>query len=160
MVRASNYAVEWWNGGRPTQGPANAYRPVRVTAADKDAWLARQGDGIGVMVENNNGQLSTTFRRGGGRGRQASADDYEWPETKPPFVAGGVVTAPTGDLWVPRYVAANDAPAYDVFGPDGRLLRRVVLPVGRRLEGFGNRAIYLSRADDSDLRYLEKYAAP
>jgi hypothetical protein len=63
-----------------------------------------------------------------------------------------------GDAWVERYVAAGSAREFDVFGPDGKLERRVILPVGRRLAGFGKGVVYLRHTTEDELQYLERYA--
>lgn len=161
IVRAADYHVEWLAlDGRVIRGPAIPYSPVKVTMADKKEWISQTGDGVSVSVSNNNGEIRTSFARGRGGRTPPSPDDFEWPEVKPPFAAGSVVAAPDGNLWVRRYTAAGQPAAYDVFGSDGRLARRVILPAGRRLEGFGTGTVYLSRADESDLRYLERYKYP
>lgn len=87
----------------------------------------------------------------------------DWPAFKPPFVGGGrfstnVVAAPNGDVWVLRTRAANDeVPTYDIFDARGQVTGRMALPKGSRLLAFGNGTIYLSRMDEDDLLYIQRY---
>jgi hypothetical protein len=67
--------------------------------------------------------------------------------------------APDGALWVERSVAAGAAPVLDVFDQEGRLVRQVTLPAGRRLVGFGRGVLYAVAADDDGLETLERYRA-
>ncbi|MEJ2238499.1 MAG: hypothetical protein P8X82_09405 [Gemmatimonadales bacterium] len=63
----------------------------------------------------------------------------------------------TGELWVRRYGRADAAPAFDVFDGDGKLVKRILLPEGREVVGFGVGVVYLVRIDEFDLPWLEKY---
>jgi hypothetical protein len=64
-------------------------------------------------------------------------------------------------LWVRRASTHDDkSPRYDVFDATGKLTMQVVLPANATLVGFGRGTVYLSRTDDDDLRYLQRYAAP
>ena len=80
-----------------------------------------------------------------------------------PFVASGrnlssVVTAPNGDLWILRTRAAgDDVPVYDIFDARGQVTGRVALPKKTTFVAFGNGTIYLSRMDEDDLLYLQRY---
>jgi hypothetical protein len=55
-------------------------------------------------------------------------------------------------------VAGDPVPVYDVFGVDGRLVRRVSFPAKTKLVGFGQGTVYAVRTDEDDLQYLERYA--
>lgn len=159
IARASTYRIDWVGpGARVVSGPANPWRPVPIRDAEKKEWMSEAGNGLAIAVSNNNGQMSVNFRRGGMRmGPEPSVDDYEWPEAKPAFVNIGVRVSPDGDAWVERSVAAGSPRAFDVFGPDGKLKRRVVLPQGRRLLGVGKGVIYVRYSDPDDLQILERY---
>jgi len=65
-----------------------------------------------------------------------------------------------GRLWIERAVGAHDLPLVDVVDERGLLVRRIRLPAGRRLAGFGRASVYLVRKDDVDLQYLERYRLP
>ena len=160
IARAANYALEWVGGGKPAvKGPANPFTPVPIRDADKKEYIEDGANGLSIMVQNENGRMSVRMGRGGPR--QAERDDAEriknlkWPATKP--AARNVVLSPTGEAWVERYVAAGAARSYDVFGADGKLVRKVVLPAGRRLVGFGKGVVYLRETTEDELSYLEQY---
>jgi hypothetical protein len=162
VVRAADYSVEWVRpDGVVTRGPATPYDPVPVRVPDKEEWVDGLSNGIMMMVTNENGQMRTSMRRGGmGRRAGPGVDRFEWPEVKPPFDPDGVRVAPDGSLWVRRYVAAGERSTYDIFGADGRRVGRLVLPEGRSLVGFGAGSVYLTRTDDLDFQWLERYSRP
>jgi hypothetical protein len=161
VVRAGDYHVDWMEpDGRVVSGPPVPYEPVPVRTADKEAWVERMSArGVMMMVTNENGNLSASMRRGGGRGGPA-IDSYQWPETKPPFEAGSVRVAPDGHVWVNRYVPAGDPPIIDVFDARGRRVAVLELPERREVVGFGEASVYLARGDDLGFMWLEKYDHP
>jgi hypothetical protein len=65
--------------------------------------------------------------------------------------------ASDGRLWVKRTVPAGEPTVFDVIDRSGRVVEQVMLPVGRRLVGFGARDVYLVFRDGVDLEYLERY---
>jgi hypothetical protein len=68
------------------------------------------------------------------------------------------VSTPTGEVWVQRTrPAGDDVPVYDVFDARGQVTGRVALPKGSRLLAFGNGTVYLSRMDEDDLLYIQRY---
>jgi hypothetical protein len=76
----------------------------------------------------------------------------------PPFLAQAAVARPNGQVWVLRtQKPGNDAPLYDVFDDNGRVIGHVTLPHKMRLVGFGLGTVYLVRIDDDDLEYLQRY---
>ncbi|NIM50195.1 MAG: hypothetical protein GTN62_07630 [Gemmatimonadales bacterium] len=158
VARAGDYHVEWVRpDGRVIRGSANPYKPVRIGRAEKEAWVdGLQSSGLRVGVQNESGRISTTFRRGGG-GSRPDIDAYQWPEVMPAFRPRGIHATPAGDMWVERYVPADAPPTFDVFDRDARLVRRVVLPEGRQVVGFGDGVVYLVRVDEFDLQWLERY---
>ncbi len=161
IVRAADYRLEWVTpGGAKRVGPPNAWRPVPIREAEKLEWVGQSADGVSVGVTNNNGQMSVTMRRGGMRmGGSAPPDtrSQEWPEAKPPFVTNGVWVSPSGEAWVERSVPAGSGRVFDIFGANATLARRVVLPEGRRLIGFGDGVIYTRWSNEDDLQILERY---
>lgn len=157
LVFASDYHIDWVrpNGRRNSSGPI-AYTPVPVTNADKEEWNAEGGSmGLGMMVSSSSASGS-----GGSRTiniPRPSASDVDWPDVKPPFPANAARFDPDGALWVERHVQAGQPPRFDVFDSDGRLARRVELPAGRRLLGFGSASIYLVHEDSDGLQWIERY---
>jgi hypothetical protein len=83
--------------------------------------------------------------------------DMDWPAVKPPFEASQIRFAPDGSLWVQRYVKHGAPTVVDVFDREGRLVRQVAYPAGRRFLGFGIGVVYLVHKDADDLEWLERY---
>ena len=159
VVRATDYHLEWIRpGGAVTRGPANEWKPVPVRDADKREWSAQmRSTGLTTQVQSQDGRMSVRIGRGVGRNNPAGTDieDLEWPATKP--AVSRVRVSPEGDAWVERHVAAGTPRLFEVFGPDARLKRRVYLPAGRELIGFGKGVVYLRERTEDDLVYLERY---
>jgi hypothetical protein len=167
VVYPEPYHVEWLSPSRQkTVGSTVSFAKLPVTQADKDAVAPVNNClstiTIGGPAGGGGGRSTTSF--GGGRppgGVPAPRDD--WPEYKPPFLGGSrtassVLTAPNGELWVLRTrKAGDDVPEYDVFDARGQRVGRVGLPKKTTFVAFGNGTIYLSRMDDDDLLYLQRY---
>lgn len=162
VVRAEPYRVEWHSpAGAITRGPEVRVDPVRVRDAEKERWLEEvAGTGVGVTMQMGPGGPSMSMRRGGGNARpaEASAADYEWPETLPAFRSGRSIVGPDGRLWVERYSAVGSPVIYDVFDGAGVRRARYQLPAGQRIIGLTERAIYAVRTDELGLNWLEIYA--
>jgi hypothetical protein len=154
IVRLTDYHVEW-AGDRPAKGAPVKWDPVKVGAAEKEAFMARTRDTRGRFSVSVGGASRATPPS---QPREAKEEDFNWPETKPPFVPRNVFTSPEGELWVQRSTAAKDSvPVYDVFNATGNLAARVSLPKGRRLVGLGNGTAYATRTDEDGLQWLERY---
>lgn len=149
VARAAPYRVEWL-GARPVTGPDIPYRPVPITDAEKNAW-ADQMANRGMMVSVENGRRSTR------RAPRPDITRMQWPEVMPPF-NGTPITSPSGELWVERARPAREtARTYDVFDPQGRLVRQVVFPGGHRVLAIGDGWLVGSRIDDDGLEWLERF---
>jgi hypothetical protein len=164
IVYPEPYHVEWLSPSRArTAGPATIYQKIRVSDADKAGnpfpdcntiTITRTVDG---RLGGGGGRATGSVRMGAPPGAGAG---QEFPEFKPPFVnrAGHVIAAPNGELWVQRTRSSDDdVTTYDVFNAAGRLSGRVALPKKTSFVAFGNGTIYLSRMDDDDLVYLQRY---
>jgi hypothetical protein len=160
VVSAADYSVTWIHpDGRVVMGPPNEYRPVRVGEAEKELWssaMMRSGLSVGMRMSTS-GERSVSLARGGGGGPQSPFDSADWPEVAPAFRYGGSVVTPAGELWVERYVSADDDPQFDVFDANGQKTGELRLPVGRGVVGFGDGTVYLARIDEDDLQWLERY---
>lgn len=152
------YWLEFFGPDGVTRGPAIAYDPLPVKTADKEAWVASLAGALGVSVEAENGRVRTTFSRGGAP--EVDPDDFQWPATKPAFPERALRVGPGGRFWLERHVSAGEPRRFDVLDGRGRRLATVRLPADRRLEGFGHDAVYLSRTDDLDFVWLERYRLP
>ena len=89
--------------------------------------------------------------------RAAAGELFFQMDVKPPFPPNGLSVTPEGQAWVRRHTVAGAAPEYDVFDSEGNRLRTVVLPEDTRVVGFGEGSVYVSRTDEYDLQWLEKY---
>lgn len=159
IARAADYRLEWRSpAGATVRGPAVSWKPVPIRDAEKREYAADLRNGISVSVTSENGRMSMRMGRGGRRDADDQIPDLEWPAGKPAFRA--VRIAPDGNAWVERSVAAGAPREYDVFGPDGKVRGKVVLPAGRRLVGFGKGALYLREVTVDELQFLEKYKLP
>ncbi len=156
FVRSGSYHVEW-GAPAPRVGPAVSFRPVPVTDADKQELEARQQDRRGALMITRGGPARSS---GGTPPPQPAAPAVDWPEAKPPFVQGSVITSPEGELWVERSQPAGAPELVDVFDPAGKLTRQVRLPAHTRLVAAGVRGIYTARTDDDGLWYLQRYRKP
>lgn len=161
VVRSGDYHVEWRApGGQVTRGASYAYSPLPVTEADKRAFVTS-------FLQSS--PMSGKGEGGGGLGHTPAefitpeqvaemVRTNEFAETHPYFRAGGVWITPEGELLVERSVPAGAAPVLDVFDTEGRLVRQVTLPAGRRVVGVGRGTLYAVAKDADDLETLERYS--
>jgi hypothetical protein len=159
VARAADYHLEWLRpGGATTRGRPFAFTPVPVGEAERREWAAEMSTALRVSVETRNGEMRAAFSRRPEPGRSDDTDGMTWPAAKPAFPPGGAWTTSEGEAWVERWVPAGAPRSFDVFGPDAALRRRVTLPAGRRLAGFGRGTLYLQHADaETGLVALERY---
>ncbi len=136
IVRRNSYRLDQiMPDGRLVRGPPIPVAVLRLTEADKKEYLASLPNA--------------------GRARVASMD---WPETRSPFPLRAVIAMPNGETWVHRNQAAGARDTrYDVFGPAGTLIARLILPRDRRIVAVSARWFYVARTDGDGLQYLERY---
>ncbi len=156
IVRVGDYHLELVRpDGVRLGGPPVPYTPVPITQEDKEAFADRLASRAVAYMQTVDGS--------GPRSNRTMAlprpdlDDIVWPEAKPPFPVGGVTLTPEGEVWVRRYVAFGEPESFDVFDEEGRLIRRVNLPEGRQVAGFGRGTLYAVYIDEDDLQWLERY---
>ena len=157
IARVGDYHVDWWGAPRATGRPVK-YTPVEVSERDKEIFRERTSNPRAGLQMTDGGPA----RSAGGAPppRPPDLPEPEWPEFKPPFLVNSAMATPGGHLWVERSRPADTDRWYDVFGPDGNLLRQVKLTPDRRLVGFGAGTVYVARSDEDELQYLERYAMP
>jgi hypothetical protein len=164
IIHPEPYHLEWLTPSKTkTVGPTIRYQKLPVTQADKDAPSPPNNCLTTISVGGPPGGARGGAVAGAGRTERRPPPREDWPDFKPPFLGGGrmgstVVAAPNGDIWVLRTRAANDEiPTYDIFDARGQLTGRMALPKGSRFVAFGNGTIYLSRMDEDDLLYVQRY---
>jgi hypothetical protein len=84
----------------------------------------------------------------------------EFASTKPPFTDALPRTGPDGTVWLERSGPLGAPPAWDVFDGQGRLVRKVSFPAGRRLLGVGRSSLYLVATDEDGVERVEQYTRP
>lgn len=84
----------------------------------------------------------------------------EMSDYVPPFTPGAARGDMDGNLWVRTTRGINGGPIYDVISPKGELLKRVNIPPGRVISGFGKGGIvYMGVREAAGVR-LEAAKAP
>jgi hypothetical protein len=170
VVRAEPYRVDRIDvQGRVRNGSAAEPARVRVTTAEREAFVRSQIRPGAILVSGGGGAPTPTTGSGGERARPQiptfSGDvnslfspDMRWPEFKPAFGSRAVVAEPSGRVWVQRSRAHDDPiPVYDVFDASGRAAERVSLAARSRVIGFGDAVVYVARTDEDDLIYVERH---
>lgn len=145
--------------GKRLDGPVIPHSPIKVTAAEQQAWRDARNEPVAVVSFSANGEKSAGFRK------VPVPEPAEWPAVLPPFTLPhafrrAVMFAPDGMLWIDREVAAGSPAAYDVVGPDAKLAYRVTLPLRSRIVGFGASGIYVVVTDDDDIQRLQRFRFP
>ena len=136
VVRIDPYRVDWRApDGRWTLGRPLPVRAVRLTAAEKAAYLTRKPG----------------FR---------SATD--WPGEMPPFETPVTLLAsPDGHLLVHRLpTLAEPGVRYDVIDRAGNRVTQVVLGWKEHVLGFGARSVYVVTTDDDGIQRLRRHPWP
>ncbi len=165
VARSADYSLEWWGtDGTVTRGAPISFDPIAIGTAEKEEWLqvrGRSGGGIGISIEmRSNGAMQMNFSRGGMGNSDPSIDDYEWPETKPPFYSGRLQVDGHDRVWIRRHVEAGEDATYDVFDRTAKRVATYTLPNNKRVIGFGSGTVYVVAYDEFDLNFLERYALP
>jgi hypothetical protein len=140
------------NGGRSGRGGGAGAPPAddggNCTAVSLNSSLGTGGPATRAPIA----PLADLFRAG-------PVFDYE-----PPMQAGATMPDRDGNLWIlPRTSSLTKSGelVYDVVNSNGALARRVRLPVGRALAGFGkNGVVYLVAGDRTNGYYLERGRLP
>ena len=160
VARSTDFHVEWIEpSGSLVRGGVVAYDPVKIGQADKDEWQEARSSpqaGMFIAIDGGGGARATTAPSGA-RFEGPQIEDDDWPEVKPPFPASAVSVTPEGNMWVRRHVKAGALPEYDVFDGQGARLYTIVLPQDAQLAGFGAGAVYITRSDEFDLQWLQRY---
>ena len=133
VVRLDPYRVDWRApDGRWTLGRPLPFRSVRMTQAEKSAYIGRH-PGL----------------------RNAT----DWPEELPPFENPVTLLAsPDGLLLVKRLpTLAEPGTRYDVVDRAGNRRTQLVLPANEHVLGFGTNSLYVVVTDDDGIQRLRRH---
>lgn len=141
VARVNPYRVDWIApDGALTKGAPLPFTRLSVTTREREAVLRRE-------AEQN------------GRAPRPVESVADWPEILPPFLAGAVLPAPDGRLWIRRTPSAADpATRYDVIARTGALASRVSLPPNEHVIGFGRNTVYTVQTDPDGLQHLRRHS--
>jgi len=158
LVRSEGYRVDTVReGGAPTTGPEAPATSRPVTEADRRGMvrdflegspLGGRGEGMQAPPVPSEREVAEMVRTN------------EFAETVPHFDASRVHVDPSGRTWVGLWATGDEAPAYDLFAANGRLVGHVELSGGRRILGFGNERVLVVATDEFGLQRLEAYRLP
>lgn len=157
IIRGKGYTVEFLGrDGKTTAPVAIPYERIKVTEADKKAeldWQREQLNSVMAVIKKTMPPNLTLDL--------AITPPPSWPDEYPPIAA--IVAFPTssGQVWVRRSVPARlDREQWDVIDRSGKLVARWQLPPKTNLVAVGDGAVYTSRRDEDDLRYLQRVVLP
>jgi hypothetical protein len=143
IARVAPYRVDWISpDGRLTKGSPLPFTRVAVAMREKEAVMKR-------------------LAKQAGREPQSPETFLDWPEVLPPFLAGALLPAPDGRLWIRRTQSA-DAPdiRYDVVVRTGAPVARVGMPSNEQVVGFGRNGIFTVLVDDDGIQHLRRHPLP
>lgn len=133
VVRLDPYRVDWRSAdGRWTRGSPLPFREIRVTDAEKEAYLVRRPG----------------FRRATG-----------WPEVLPPVDAPtSLFATPDGWLVIRRLASASQPETrYDLVDRTGVRRSQLVLGTNEHILGFGASSVYVIETDDDGIQRLRRH---
>jgi hypothetical protein len=114
-----------------------------VTAADIEAYKT-------LVLEN----IEDENER---RARRKELDDYDYPAQAPAF-GSGILADTQGDLWIPEFsVRIDEGRAWQVFGPDYRLLGTVRTPARFTPRYVDDDMVLGVWRDEVDVEYVRGY---
>ncbi len=170
VARAADYHLEWISSdGSVRSGAPVAWDAVPVGQAEKEAWVREQSSRsvqTATFMTGGGGGASPGSGIGGAAARSMSfgggsddVDDYEWPETLPPFT-GSILVDPEGRAWLRRHQPVGAPFMYDIFTPDAEHAAMMEIAEGHTVMGFGDGVVYATFRDEVDLVYIERYRLP
>ena len=166
VFRAADYHADRINpDGTTTSGPAVPWTRLTVTDADRYDYTRRFLAGSGSAGRGGpsgpaGGITPTPPEMLKPEAIRAMIGYSEFAATKPPFTDALPRRSPDGLVWLERSGPLGAAPSYDVFDGEGRLVKRVTLPAGRRVIGVGRGALYAVATDDDGVERVEQYTRP
>lgn len=157
VARPENYELRWTGiAGGPAPGGRGSvtlpFEQLPLSEAHKEEWRESQRHQGGINID---GDGTVTMLPSDGKD---PVDPPSWPESLAPFLGDALRFDAAGHLWVRRTTPAGAPPIYDVIDRDGRLVRKVTLPMRSHIVGFGaNHAIYVVHTNDDDVQFLQRF---
>jgi hypothetical protein len=141
IVRGHDYHVDWIHpDGTRSSSPKLPFDWKRLNADDKQRLV----DSTRAAVDS-----ADAF------GRKYRVYPYEIvpldeiADSFPPVRAGAAIADRAGNLWILPTQSATRQLTYDVVDPNRGLVRRVRLPAGRSIAGFGEAGVVYLKAGDA-----------
>jgi hypothetical protein len=157
IIRGEGYTVEFIEADGTRRPPvAIPYTRFPVTAEDQTAELDEAREQLATVM--------TVVRRTLPPGVTLDIQILPppaWPAEYPPIAPIVAHAATDGRVWVRRSVPVRlGQEQWDVIGRDGALVAQWRLPADVSLVGVGDGAVYVTRADEDDLRHLQRVVLP
>jgi hypothetical protein len=170
VVRGSDYHVDWIHpDGRRSASPKLPFAWQRLTDADKQRLV----DSTRAAVDSLDALADAIATARPARRIDGGPVLRQWPyeivalsriaDFYPPVRPGATKPDADGNLWIlpTTSESRNGALVYDVVHPTRGLVRRVRLPAGRSIAGFGAGGIvYLAVGDPANGFVVERTTVP
>jgi hypothetical protein len=157
IVRGETYTVEYITpDGKPGPRARIPYERARLTASDQKLEM----DAARRLTEDQM-VVARKMLPPGWTMQFEMTPPASWPSEYPAVAPFGVRAAPDGSLWVQRSVPERvGREQWDVIDAAGKLVARWQLPLRVNLIAIGDGAVYTTRRDEDDLRYVQRIVLP
>jgi hypothetical protein len=157
IVRGGNYSVQFLGADGTLSAPKLIpHQRIPVTPADRTAEM----DAVRRQIAEQNRMMQRMMPNGAKMEIEVTPP-AEWPSHFPAISALGALAAPDGNLWVRRAIPDRDGrQQWEVISPTGTLLARWRLADREELVAIGLGAVYTTRRDEDDLRYVRRVELP
>jgi hypothetical protein len=156
IIDSSRAAFERMRAGGPAGAPGGAPVMIGIGPGGPPPGGAPGGGAPMIVIRERGGENAPPPRGGGAAADRPAGPPpmvfvapNELPDYRPAFSNGSVRADAEGKLWV-RIIPPKPStgPEYDVIDRSGKLVDRVVLPVGTTIAGFGaGGVVYLGVRD-------------
>jgi hypothetical protein len=158
IARLEPYRVDWISpDGKVAKGAPIASPLIKVTAAEKEAFLSRQQAARGATRGSGppNSAASEAIQR------DLAALREQFPDFIPPFQTGSLIAAGDGSLWIRKPPSMEFVDArYDVVDRRSRLVGTLSLAAGERIVTVTRTAVYIAWKDADEIERLRRHPWP
>jgi hypothetical protein len=157
IVRGRDYRIDWVvPGKRVERGPRISFPWQRVSDEEKALLI----DSL-ALIGRASERAAPVAKDSSLKSPLEGLTPDDMPDYRPAFVPGGVRADADGNLWVRTTITLLDmpGPVWDVIDGIGVLRRRILLPVGRGIVGFGKNGTVYMASRDGEVTRLEKARA-